>query len=819
MHPLLTDLRRAVRVLRRSPGFTAAAVLTLALGIAANTAVFSVLRSVLLRPLPYADPGRVVVAVERDSSGNNRLASYPTFQDWRAGTDVFEGLAFVRGNGSLLKGAAGAERVLTAYVSDDFFRVLREPALLGRALIADDMRPGAPPVAVLSERLWRRRFGADPAIVGRPIQLDDGSFTVVGVMGQDFGYPVWAELWAPLGAGPAAAAAVLSQRGVHADSRVIGRIRAGVDSAAARRALSLVAARLAATWPAENGAWRAVDLTPVSAEVIGSVGPQLRLLTGAVALVLLIACVNVANLSLARAATRARELAVRTALGARRRELARLLLAESLVLVGAGAVAGIIGALWGVEWIKGAAAKLLPRASEISVGWDVALGTIVVTALAVIAAGVLPALRGASPELGGTLKEGSTGSGTGRAEVRLRSTLVIAEVALALMLVTGSGLLIRSLARLQDVDPGFRLDHLIAAPIFPPAAYHTPEADIALYRRVADAAARIPGVTSVALTNHVPLSGASMSTRLEVEGVAPAADGSDQALFRIADTAYFATVGDPILRGRNFTREDIDHPGDAVIVNQTLARRYWPNADPIGRRLTIFKSAQGRPEFGEAVHATVVGLVGDVHHFTLDAPAVPEVYVPYTLTVWGWMSVVVRASGDSDRVMADLTRAIHAVEPDIPLTGADPFAGVHEVSAQVRASLAPRRLVAALLTGFAVPALLLAALGIYGVIAYLVSRRTQEIGIRVALGASRADVIRLVLRRGLRLVLGGIVLGAAGSLAGTRLLTAQLYGVRAADPATFIVAALVLALVGLAASYLPARRAAALDPMRSLRAE
>ena len=819
MHPLLTDLRRAVRVLRSSPGFTAAAVITLALGIAANTAVFSVLRSVLLRPLPYAESVQVVLAVERDSSGNNRLASYPTFMDWREGTDVFESMAFVRGSGSLLKGPAGAERLVTAYVSDDFFRVLQEPALIGRALIADDMRPGAPAVAVLSERLWRRRFGGDPSVVGRPIQLDDRSFTVVGVMGADFGYPVWAELWAPLATVPPAAATVLSQRGVHADSRVIGRIRPGVDSVAARHGLSLVAARLASAWPAENGAWRAVDLTPVSAEVIGTVGPQLRLLTVAVALVLLIACVNIANLSLARAATRARELAVRTALGARRRELARLLLAESLVLVGAGGAAGILGALWGVEWIKGAAAQLLPRSSEIAVGWDVALATVVVSALAVIAVGVLPALRGRPLQLAGALKEGTAGSGTGRAEARLRSALVIGEVALALVLVTGAGLLIRSLTRLQNVDPGFRLSHLIAAPIFPPAGYTTPEADLTLYRRVADAAARVPGVTGVALTNHVPLSGASISTRLEVDGVAPAGDGSDQALFRLADTAYFATLGIPMVRGRGFTREDIDHPGDAVIVNQALARRYWPGADPIGRGLTVFKSAQGRPEFGQAVHATVVGMAGDVHHFTLDSPAIPEVYVPYTLTVWGWMSLVVRASGDTDRVMADLTRAIHAVEPDIPLAGADPFAGVHEVSAQVRSSLAPRRLVAALLTAFAVPALLLAALGIYGVIAYLVSRRTQEIGIRVALGASRAQVIRLVLARGLRLVLAGIVLGAAGALAGTRLLEAQLYGVGAADPATFIAAALVLAAVGLAASYLPARRAAALDPMRALRAE
>ncbi len=814
MNGLVQDMRYALRALAKSPGFTAAAVLTLALGIGTNTATFSVVRAVLLRPLPYADGGRAVMVFEHDSAGNVRLASFPTFEDWRtAATAALDGLAYVRGRGTVLKSAAGAERLVGAYVTDDFFHVLREPALVGRTFQADDMRAGAAPVVVLSHHLWRRRFGGDPAAVGRAVTLGDFTYTVVGVMPSDFGYPTWADLWAPL-ATIAATDRAVAERGFHADSRVVGRLRAGTDSAGAERLLGTVAARLATEYPLENAGWGAVSVVPVSGDVVGDdVAPRLRLLTAAVALVLLIACVNIANLSLARGAGHSRELAIRAALGAGGGALLRRLFAESALLALGGGVAGLVGALWATDWIRAHAADALPRMEEVGIDGGVVAFTGVVLALAAVLFGLLPTLRAAPHNLANALTDRAVGARTGRWQGRLRSWLVVSEVALALMLVAGAGLLIRSLWHLQQVDPGFRLEHLLSLQVEPPSPrYDDPARALDLYRHLAEAAGAVPGVRAAALTNHVPFSGASMPSRIEVEGTPTRPAGDEQALFRVVDAAYFSTMQIPLVRGRGFTRSDIDHPGDALIVNQALARRYWPGSDPVGRRMTVYKSAQGRPDFGQPVRATVVGVVGDVRHYGLDIDVVPEVYLPYTLTAWPRMALVVRTGDDSART-AGLRRAVLAVDPDIPLEGPSLWAGVHEVSELLDSTLAPRRLANHLLIAFAVPALLLAALGIYGVIAYLVTGRTREIGIRMALGAERRDVLRLVLGQGMRLALLGVALGAAGALAAAQLLASQLYGVTATDPATLIGAAA----VGLLASYLPARHATRVNPVRALR--
>ena len=808
------DLRHAFRTLARSPGYSITVVLTLALGIGGTAAVYSILRSVILRPFHWAPSDRVMMVAEQDSAGNVRIPSYPTFQDWRVGTNAFDALAFVRGEGAVLKTGEGAERLVGAFVTEEYFRVLPETAAIGRTPEPADFAPGAPAVAAISWPLWQRRFGSDRGVIGRSVTLGERSYTIVGVMPIGFTYPVWADLWAPittiLSTTPA-----LQQRGLHTDGRVIGRLREGVDSAAGVHALSAVAARLAETYPAENEGWHRVAFLPVAAEILGSTGDQLRLLTAAAVFVLLIACVNVGALALARAGARSRELAIRTALGGGRLALLRLLAAECLVLgvvacaLGLGAAGALVG------WLRVRGRDMLPRAAEVAVDpWAIVAAGALAVGL-VVAVGVLPALR--SPSLLSSLRSGA-GAGAQPVRRRLRAALVVGQIALALVLLAGTGLLLRSLDRLQRVPTGFDEERLLVLPITPPSSrYETPERALQLYREVARAVSTVPGVQSVALTNHVPLSGASIDTPLEVEGAIRRE--TDQALFRVVDTAYFRTAGIPIVRGRDFTAGDLDHPGDAALVNEALAARYWPGGDALGKRITVRKSAQGRPDFGEPVHATIVGVVGNVRHYSLDTDFVPEVYLPYTITAWGWMSLVIRSAGEPSMMVPAVTRAARSVEPDLPLDGASNLDRVYDLPDSLRQSLAYRRLITGLLGALATPALLLAGLGLYGVVSYLVAQRRREIGVRVALGARRADVLALVLGEGMRLAGLGVVIGTLGAIATTRWLASELYQTSATDPVTFIGAALILAAISLGATLLPARRATDTDPAQTLRAE
>ncbi len=806
------ELRLALRTLRRAPGYTLTVVITLALGIGGVTAGYSMLRSVILRPFAYAPADRVMMAAESDSAGNLRLASYLTFRDWRAGTNAFEGLAYVRGLGAVFRSGDIAERLLVAYTSHDFFRVMPVVPLLGRTLGPADEEPGAPAAAVLSYALWQRRFAGDRSVIGHSFTLGMRTYHVVGVMPPGFLYPIWADLWSPLSLISGSDAA-LAQRGVHVDSRVVARLRPGVDSAGAARALSMVAARLAEIHPVESRGWSRVALVPVASEVLGDSGAQLRMLTVAAALVLLIACANVAALALARASARSRELAIRTALGGGRGTLLRLLGAESAVV---GVIAGGLGlllALMVVWWVRRAGNDLLPRAAEVVVDPVILLGSVFAAVVIVVSLGVLPALRRSAP-LTAALRDGArAGGGVGRR--RLRSALVVGEMALALVLLTGAGLLLRSFLRLQQIPSGIDHERLLAVPISPPSPqYDAPERALQLYRDVAGAVADVPGVRAVALTNHVPLSGASANSAIEIEG-APGNDG-DQVLFRVIDSAYFRVAGVPILRGRNFTHGEINHPGDVVVVNQALAARYWPGADPIGKRITVYKSAQGRSDFGQAVEANVIGVVANVRHFTLDTDFVPEVYLPYTITSWTWMSLVVRTAGDPERLIPAVAAAVRTVDPDLPLEGVRLGNRVHAVSGLVRETLAYRRFILGLLSAFAVPAVLLAALGIYGVVAYLVTQRTREMGIRMAVGAQPRAVLALVLREGLRLAALGVAVGAVGSFAATRWLESQLFQVSRTDPLTFLTASVVLVAVATIATLVPARRATAIDPMLAL---
>jgi putative ABC transport system permease protein len=814
------DVRYALRSLGRSPGFTLAAVLTLALGIGANTAVFTAVRGVLLRPLPFAKSEGLVSLAEQHAQEGVRLASYPTFEDWQRETRSLDGVAFIRGSTVIFRSVEGPEQLVAGYVSPDFFRVAGGAPVLGRTFSAEEQRGAGPGVAVISHALWRRRFGGEPEAIGRSMTLGDREMTIIGVMPAGFTYPDWAAIWTPIAGLPAGERALLTARNLHTDSRIIGRLRAGFTLEQAQTDMNRVAERLAAAYPAESAGWTRVRLAPVADEIIGDSRPRLLILQAAVFLVLLIGCANLANLSFARGAARARELAVRTALGASRRRIVQQLLIESGVLAFAGAIAGVLLAIWAVALLRSAGADVLPRLDEVRIDWLVLGFTALLSTLSAVTFGLLPALRVSRADLTGALAEGGWQTGAGAKGGRAQSLLVMSEVALAMILLVGAGLLLKSFARVQAVELGFEPDHLLTLRVFPPSPrYDDPDKAVALYQRLQQAIAAQPGVETVALTNHAPLTGASMDTQVEIEGRSLATEAESGALFRTISPGYFETMRIPLLKGRGFGPEELAAPSHGFVVNQAFVRRFWPGVNPIGRRITVFKSVQRRADFGEPLDGIIVGLVGDVRHYNQETDPQPEVYLPYTRNPPRWISLIVRTRLNPDLMVLPLRRALLSVEPELPVVGEGIWARLAPVEEYLVQGRAPRVLTTSLVATFAATALLLAMIGLYGVVAYLVVRREREIGLRIALGAQRADVLRLVLRRTMLFCLGGLALGTLGALLLTRFMVSLLFGVTATDAATYSVVALVLAGVTLAASYLPARRATRVDPMISLRSE
>ena len=814
------DLRYAVRAFRRAPGFAVAAALTLALGIGATTTVFSVVDGVLLHGLPYRDADRIVNLWETSDNGGFRLPSYPTFKDWRAESqtwgDAFESLAFVKGAEAIYVGENGPERILASSVSPGFFHLLGTAPLLGRTFLPDEERAGANRVVVLSYELWRRRFGGDATIVGKTVVLTGAPATIVGVMPRGFAFPTWSMLWQPIAAIENTDSS-LSKRGVHTDSRTIGRLRAGADSARVAAVMRTIEQRLATAYPNEQGHWNGAVMQPVRDEILGGVKPTLLALGGAVLLVLLLACTNVANLSLVRAAARARELAVRAALGAGRRRLVRQLLVESLTLAVAGGALGVALAVVAVGQVRRSVGVDFPRVSEIVVEGRVLVFAAGVTLVAALLAGVAPALRATRSSALARLRSGVHGSVGSRHDARARGGLVAAQFALALVLLIGSGLLIRSFRKLQSVDLGFAPANRVAIGLFPPDKYNDAEADASLYRQLLERVAAVPGVRDVAIVNHLPIGGGWVTSPVQIDGRTDDATRQPDALYRTASESYLRTMGMRLARGRWFTADDMrDRSG--FVVNETLAKQMWPGVDALGRHITLRRSSQLRPDFGQPVTGTVIGIVHDVKQQSIDNAATPEVYVPWTLEVWPWITLVAHVQNPA-REIPLIRRAILDVEPGMPVAGTSFQGGIVTVESRLASSIAQRRLATSLVGAFAAGALLLAAIGMYGVIAYGVAQRTREMGIRMALGASRRRILRLVLGEGVRLALIGAVLGVAGALASSRVIRSLLFQTVPTDPVTFIVTPLVLAGVALLATYIPARRATRLDPTLAIRGE
>jgi putative ABC transport system permease protein len=801
MRTLWQDLRFGARALRKKPGFAAVAVVTLALGVGANTAIFSVVNAVLLRPLPYPESERLVRLYEkRPKLGRTRnVVSAPDFIDWRAQSRTFDGMAAYTGWGASLSGQGEPQQITGELASADLFGVLRAEPLLGRAFTAEEDRPGAPRVVVISHGLWQRRFGADPSAVGRPVTLNGESYTVVGVMPPAFQFPdAETEAWAPLALDPQDQ----STRGSHF-LNVVARLKPGVSVEQAQAEMDTIAARLERQYQVNTG--HGVNVFALHDEVVGGVRRSLFVMLGAVGFVLLIACANVANLLLVRAAARRKEIAVRTALGASRWRVVRQLLTENLLLFVGGGALGLLLAVWGVDLLVAVSPPGTPRVHEIGADAWVFGFTFLISLLTGLVFGLLPALQASKPDLHGALKEGGRDTAGGGGRSRLRGLLVVAEVASAMILLVGAGLLLKSFARLRQVSPGFDTANVLTMQLSLPQSRYPDEARQADFlRQVLRRLEALPGVRAAGAVAGLPLTGNFASRYFEIEGRPPRPAGEGlNTNFNLASPGYFRALGVPVIAGRQFDERDAAGAPEVVVINETMARRFWPDEDPLGKRLRIANNPW----------RTVVGVVADVKNDGLSAEPKPEMFYPLLQEPLPFMTIVVRADVEPKSLAPAVAREVRAVDAD------EPVYDVKTMDERLAESVSPQRLTALLVGFFAALAMTLAGVGIYGVVAYSVAQQTREIGVRVALGAQKGDVIRLVLRRGLSLSLAGVGLGLAGAFALTRVMLGLLYDISPTDPATFAGVAVVLIAVALLACLVPARRATKVDPMVALRYE
>jgi putative ABC transport system permease protein len=799
------DVRLGVRSLVHSPIFTVVTVLSLALGIGANTAIFSVVNGLLLRPLPYPEAEQIVdvwhTPPQQAFPGLDRFSVSPAnYIDWKAQSSTFEQMAVYTYTGLSLSTSNDPLPLIGAAVSSDFFSVLRTNPMQGRGFTPDEERVGSDQVVVISHGLWQRAFGANPNIMGQTLTLNSRGFTVVGIMPAGFEFPREADLWVPL----AWDDKERQIRSIH-DYLVVARLKQNVSLDQAQAEMSTISSRLEQQYPEENSGWGA-RVIPLREDLVGNIRLALLVLFSAVGFVLLIACANVANLMLARGANRRKEMAVRVALGAGRARLVRQLLTESVLLAVTGGLLGLLLAVWGSKMLV----KLgsLPNAGEIGIDtW--ALGfTLLVSFAAGIIIGIVPALQFTRTNISETLKQGAGRTGGSPIKQHTRKALVISEVALSLVLLIGAGLMIRSFWKLQNVTPGFDTSNaLTMSVVLTPSRYSEPHQMLAFFDRALEQIRAVPGVVSVGTTTTIPLAGGGSTQPFTVEG-RPAGTIAEQpmAQTRYISPDYFRAIGIPLRQGRFFSDYDRDKSVPVVIISEAMARRFWPGENPIGKRLTpSFHSEQGARE--------IVGIVGDVKSSGLEVDSAAMMYLPFRQSPRPFLSFVVRTASNPESLIQPVSRAIYSIDKDQALTD------VQTLDQVLVASLSGRRFNMTLLLTFAGVALLLAAVGVYGVMNYTVTLRRRELGIRMALGAKATDVLRLVLRQGLTLTLIGVGAGLISAYALTRLMATLLYGVTATDYLTFITVPAVLIAVGLLASYVPARRATKVNPTIALRTE
>ena len=809
LESLVQDVRFGLRMLRKNPGFTAVAVLTLALGIGANGAVFSVVNSVLLHPLAYNDSDRLVTIL--------RYGNYPispaNYLDYRDQSRSYDSLGAAEYWTPNLTGVDSPEHLLGLRVTQNTLPLLGVQPALGRLFVEGEDTAGNDHEVVLSYGLWQRRFSGDASVLGKSILLDGASYTIVGVMPADFHFaPFWAthsELWAPL------SLAARTQNRDGNSLRLFARLKQDVTLAEARAEIATITTRLEKIYPGTNAGIRVV---PLKEKVVGNVETPLLVLLGAVGFVLLIACANVAHMLLARAATRQKEIAVRTALGARRSRVVRQVLTENLLLAAMGGSLGLLLAYAGTRVLVALSPADVPRVESVSIDSGVVVFLLVITVLTSIAFGLVPALQASDENLTGTLKENSRGSSDGVRRNRLRSILVASEFALALTLLIAAGLMIRSFYALESVDPGFN-PHGVLSMIVPVAGSKeaAPERRPVFYQQMIEHVRALPGVVSAAGINHAPISGDLWDRNFIIEGrPKPGPTDTPDAVYRIATPGYFQTMGIQLVAGRDIAITDNASAPPVVVVNERLARDFWPNENPIGQHIALTSDASTR-------WLTIIGVAKNAVEHDWSAKAAPEMYLaafqtPEFLGGMGlgnsaYITLVVRTAGDPGAIASSVKSAIWSLDSQLPITG---VIAMDDAVAQANAQ---PRFEMLLLAVFAIVALVLAAVGIYGVMSYSVARRTHEIGIRISLGAARADVLLLVIRQGLILALTGSAVGIVTALILARLMTKLLYGIAPTDPITFAGVAVLLIAVALVASYIPARRAMRIDPVTAMRSE
>ena len=803
LETLWQDLRYGARMLMKNPGFTVVAVITLALSIGANAAIFSVVNATLLRPLPYDDPDRLITIRETKLPEFRDFSVGPgDFLDWKKQNTVFERLVAMSGASSTLVGAGDPELLPGMRVTDGFFAMLGARPQIGRDFLPEEDQPGRDNVVIISHGLWQKRFDGDPNIINRAITLSGRSYTVIGVMPATFRFgDSGAEFWKPM----AFTAGQAQQRGRYV--AVIGRLRPGVALEQARLEMSMIADRLAKQYPDSNAGWN-VELTPLLEYTVKNVKPALLSLLGAVVFVLLIACVNLANLLLARSAVREKEIAVRTSLGASRARIVRQLLTESLLLALFGGAAGLALAGWGMDLLLALAPEDLPRLSNVSLDSRALLFTSALTLLVGLGFGLFPALQSSRPNLNESLKEAGRAATDDRRRRLVRSALAVAEIALALVLMVGAGLLIESFLRLRHVSPGFNTAGALAVGI-PLSQRKYPEEDqqAAFYAQLIERVAALHGVESAGAVSILPLGGGSFIDGFVIEDSPPyPAREEPPADWYSASPGYFKAMGIPLLRGRFFTERDAKGAPRVAIINETMAKRFFPGEAPIGKR---FHSS------GEPVYREIVGIVGDVKQNSLDREMTAQIYEPNAQwpSPYSYMALVARASGDPTSLTAAIRGEVLKIDKEQPIVD------VRTLDQFLSTSVAQQRFSALLFGTFAVAAMALACVGIYGVLSYSVAQRRREIGVRMAMGAGARDVIKLVVGQAMLLAFAGVAIGLGAAFALTRLMRALLFGVSPTDPMTFGLVALILVAVALLAALVPARRATKVDPMIALRSE